>query len=226
MAGTRSRRDAARIGQGHEIAGAEARLASLTSAMAAAGAADESLLQQITSLAADVESALAASQFRFDAAQAYRELVEARIGELRERRLPAIQPIGEFIERRFGPAMRTCRATAHRLHDLSERVGRTSTLLSTRVGIVRERRNQALLASMDQRAKHQLRLQQAVESLSLVAIVYYAAGLVGYIVKAMRDLGANIAQDTMVGASVPLLAVIAIVASRLVRHHTNARGTA
>jgi uncharacterized membrane-anchored protein len=34
---------------------------------------------------------------------------------------------------------------------------------------------------MDERAKHQLRLQQTVERLSIAAVTYYGVGLVGYI---------------------------------------------
>jgi uncharacterized membrane-anchored protein len=45
--------------------------------------------------------------------------------------------------------------------------------------------NQSLLASMDRRAKLQLRLQQTVEGLSIAAIVYYMAGLVGYVANAL-----------------------------------------
>ena len=44
-----------------------------------------------------------------------------------------------------------------------------------------ERQNRDLLKSMDQRAKHQLRLQQTVERLSIAAVTYYGVGLVGYI---------------------------------------------
>lgn len=133
---------------------------------------DESLLQQLTRLAAEVESALAFSQFRFGACRAYFELVNARISELREQRLAGVQPIEEFMSRRFMPAVATCNTVSQRLHDLSERVAQTSALLSTRVDITRERQNQALLASMDRRVKLQLRLQQTVEGLSVAAIVY------------------------------------------------------
>ena len=104
-----------------------------------------------------------------------------RIAELRESRLPGLQTIEEFMARRFTPAVATCHTASQRLHGLSERVARASHLLSTRVDIARERQNQALLASMNRRARLQLRLQQTVEGLSVAAIVYYMAGLVGYV---------------------------------------------
>ena len=42
---------------------------------------------------------------------------------------------------------------------------------------------------MDRRAKLQLRLQQTVEGLSVAAIVYYVAGLIGYLAKAAKGAG-------------------------------------
>ncbi len=197
----------------------EALLAAVTADIAAGDGDDEALLHKLTRLAADVENGLAASQFRFSACRAYGELVSARIAELRERRLPGIQPIGEFMARRFAPAVATCTTVSLRQHRLSERVARASALLSTRVDIARERQNQALLGSMDRRAKLQLRLQQTVEGLSVAAIVYYAAGLVGYVAKAAQSAGAAVEPDLIVGISIPLLAVAVVLATRCARRH-------
>ena len=170
-------------------------------------AQDEQLLQQLMALAAEVESALASSQARFGASRAYHALVTTRIAELREQRIRGLQTIDEFMTRRLSPAMATCATVAQRLHDLSERVAQASSLLSTRVDIVRERQNQALLAATARRAKLQLRLQQTVEGLSVAAIVYYLAGLVGYGAKALKAAGAPLSPDLVTGAAVPLLAL-------------------
>ncbi|MEO8938035.1 MAG: DUF3422 domain-containing protein [Burkholderiaceae bacterium] len=192
-------------------------LASVTTDIASGSVDDEALLHKVTRLAAEVESGLAASQFRFGACRAYGELVATRIAELREARQPGIQPIGEFMTRRFTPAVATCAAVSQRLRDLSERVARASALLSTRVDIARERQNQALLASMDRRAKAQLRLQQAVEGLSVAAIVYYAAGLVGYLTKGLKSAGVHVEPDLLIGASIPLLFVMVFIVTRRAR---------
>jgi len=197
----------------------ENELASLTAAIAAGADArlDEGLLHSVTRLAADVERALAATQFRFGARKAYHDLVDTRIGELRERRIAGIQTVGEFMARRFTPAMATCATVAQRLHQLSERVAQASGLLSTRVDIARERQNQNLLASMDRRAHLQLRLQQTVEGLSVAAIVYYAAGLVGYVAKAMKSRGLPLDTDLLVALSIPVLAAMVLLALRRAR---------
>lgn len=195
----------------------ERSLSALTDSIAREGGDDETLLKQLTRLAAEVESSLAASQFRFGACRAYHELVMTRITELRERRLPGLQPIEEFMARRFTPAAATCASTSQRLHQLSERVSRASALLSTRVDITRERQNQRLLESMNRRAQLQLRLQQTVEGLSVAAIVYYGAGLVGYLAKALKAAGIPVQPDVAIGVAIPLIAMLVIWVMRRIR---------
>jgi uncharacterized membrane-anchored protein len=204
--------------QSPRILAIERALAALTDGIARDGGNDEALLHELTRLAAEIESGLAASQFRFSACRAYFELVSTRIAELREQRLPGIQTIEEFMARRFTPAVATCTTVSQRLHDLSERVAQASALLSTRVDITRERQNQALLASMDRRAKLQLRLQQTVEGLSVAAIVYYVAGLVGYLAKGLKAGGVPLQPDLAVGVMIPVILVGVVLALRRARH--------
>jgi len=201
----------------------ERELASLTDGLAQGQGEDEHLLHELTRLAAEVESGLAASQFRFGACRAYFELVTRRVAELRETRLPGLQTIEEFLARRFTPAVATCQTAEARLHGLSERIARASSLLSTRVDIARERQNQALLASMDRRARLQLRLQQTVEGLSVAAIVYYMAGLVGYLAKGIKAGGWRFEPDLIVGIAVPALAALAFFMVRRARRHAAER---
>jgi uncharacterized membrane-anchored protein len=197
----------------------EAALAELTAGIAQDSGREEALLHELTRLAAEVEQGLAGSQFRFGACRAYSQLVATRTAELRESRLPGLQTLDEFMTRRFSPAVATCATVSQRLHDLSERVSQASSLLATRVGIARERQNQALLASMNRRAQLQLRLQQTVEGLSVAAIAYYGAGLVSYLAKAAKSGGLAIDSDLVVGLAVPLLAGAVFVAVRRARRH-------
>jgi uncharacterized membrane-anchored protein len=195
----------------------ERALAALTEEMAREDRGDETLLGELTRLAAQVERTLAASRFRFGASRAYHDLVQARIGELRERRIPGLQTIDEFMARRLSPAMATCVSLSGRLQELSERVARASALLSTRVSIARERQNQVLLASMDRRARLQLRLQQTVEGLSVVAISYYVVGLIGYLAKGVSAAGAPINADLVTGLAIPVVAIGVALIVRWVR---------
>ena len=213
--------------QAPRIAAIEQSLATLTDQMARSDGApdpsvdvsqrDESLLHELTLLAAEIESGIAASHFRFGACEAYHGLVQRRIAELREVRLPGLQTVEEFMSRRLAPAAATCSTTAQRLKSLADRIGQTSALLATRVGIANERQNQHLIASMDRRARLQLRLQETVEGLSVAAIVYYVAGLMGYLSKALQGAGLPVDPDLVVGASIPLVAAMLMWSLRRMR---------
>lgn len=155
-----------------------------------ASVADEQrLLTRLTDLSAEVEGMAAATMYRFGAARAYYALVQKRVEELREQRVEGLQTLAESIERRLAPAMRTCEAAAERVEDHSERIGRAGQLLRTRVQIELEAKNSELLRTMARRARLQLRLQQTVEGLSVVAISYYSVGLLGYLFKAIERAG-------------------------------------
>ncbi len=204
--------------QSQVIVEVERSLATLTDDIARQSAADETLLDQLTNLAAEVERCLVQSQFRFGACKAYHVLVMRRIAELREQRLVGFQTIEEFMIRRFSPAVATCASTAQRLHDLSERVAQTSALLSTRVDIVREKQNHRLLDSMNRRARLQLRLQQTVEVISVVPITYYVVGLLGYLSRALHAAGSSIEPDLAEGIAIPVVAGLVIWVVRRAHH--------
>jgi len=85
------------------------------------------------------------------------------------------------MARRYLPAMRTAKSAENRLAAMLDRSERAAELLRTRVDVWRGAQNQELMQRMDRRADLQLRLQHTVEGLSVVAISYYAVGLMGYV---------------------------------------------
>ena len=197
-----------------QLVSIERALSELAEDIAHESADDDALLQRLTRLAAEVERHLASSQSRFSACRAYHDLVITRAGELREERLTGVQTMAEFMVRRFTPAAATCASVSQRLHELSERVSQTGTLLSARVEIAREAQNQLLLQSMDRRAKLQLRLQQTLEGFSVAAIVYYVVGLVGYSAKALKSAGWSIDPEIIAGVAIPVVTGVVILALR------------
>ncbi|HYD80513.1 MAG TPA: DUF3422 domain-containing protein [Paucimonas sp.] len=195
--------------------GIEGELATLTAAMVEAGKAggepddaddEQALLGEITGLAARVEKLALDNSYRFSASQAYFRLVRARIEELRESRIEGLPTIAEFMDRRLAPAMNTCEAMARRQEALAARIAHTNDLLRTRVGIVQEQQNRQILQSLNRRAAQQLRLQQAVEGLSVVAISYYFAGLCNYVGKAAKAAGWPVNPDIATGLLIPAIA--------------------
>jgi uncharacterized membrane-anchored protein len=170
---------------------------------------EQAQLKRLSALAAEIESLAARTPYRFGAARAYHTLVTRRIEELREQRIEGQQTIGEFMERRLAPAMRTCETMERRLDSLSERVARASEMLRTRVDVTLAAQNRDLLASMDRRARLQLRLQRTVEGLSVAAITYYAVGLVSYLMQGIGAAGLHVPKEIVVALAVPVLAAIA-----------------
>jgi uncharacterized membrane-anchored protein len=193
----------------------EQRLSQITTTMALPDCDDGLLLDQMTRLAAEVESHISHSQFRFGAAEAYYKIVEQRITDIREEKIQGIQTIGEFLTKRMQPAISSCKSTAKRFRLLSERISNASQLLRTRVDISIEQQNQALLTSMDKRAKIQLLFQETVEGLSIVAISTYIISLLHTSVKAAHTLGyQEFHPDIIAGIAIPFVLIIVAIGVR------------
>ncbi|HEY1130695.1 MAG TPA: DUF3422 domain-containing protein [Roseateles sp.] len=201
-----------------ELGSEEEQLASLMERFRSATDGDEALLNELVGLAARVEHALADHGARFSATRAYGGIVDRRMAELREAVVPGLQPLSEFLDRRFRPAVESCAATAARQAELSKRIARAAQLLQTRSEVERERQNQSLLASLDRRQGLQLRLQEMVEGLSVIAMTYYGVGLAAYALKPLaKTFGAN--EAWVVGATVPFVALAVIINLRRLRRH-------
>ncbi len=170
-----------------EIGELDTRLSHLVGDMTVDQSRPEATLKGLLGISSELEKLLVQSSFRFSATLAYEAIVHERIEVLREERMFGRQTMQEFMLRRFDPAMRTVKAAEARLRNLAERSMRAGTLLSTRVDVDRSEQNQKLLESMDRRADTQLRLQRTVEGLSVVAISYYAVGLVGNMAAPLAD---------------------------------------
>ncbi|MEL6767553.1 MAG: DUF3422 domain-containing protein [Pseudomonadota bacterium] len=162
---------------------------------------EQAILDELTALSAEIEALSASTAFRFGAARAYEAIVHERIEMMREERMVGRQLFSEFMFRRFDPAMRTVRAAEARLEGLATRASRTADLLRTRVDVALQAQNQDLLTSMDRRAALQLRLQETVEGLSVVAISYYAVSLGSYALAPVAEL-IDVEKDLLVAVSV------------------------
>ncbi len=167
---------------------------------------DGEFLERISTLASKIEEWISEHGLRFTAAEAYSQLTAKNLEELSEASLPGVQTLSEFMERRFAPAMSTCSWTQRRLRELSDRISRTTQILRTRIEFVNESQTQELLASMDRRAKIQLRLQETVEGLSVLVLTYYAVSLIIYMAKGAKELGLMIPAELIGGASAPIIA--------------------
>lgn len=178
---------------------------------------EQAMLKRLTTLAAENQTRHLRSDYRFAAANAYYEIVQQRIQELREGRIPGLQTFEEFNSRRLKPAFKTFQAVAARQQSLVLRMARATQLLSTRVDITRQQQNQALLASMNRRAEFQLRLQATVEGLSVAAVTYYVVSLIGILVESLIESGLPLNRALIMMASVPVVALTAYAGMRRIR---------
>ncbi|MFZ5756023.1 MAG: DUF3422 family protein [Pseudomonadota bacterium] len=174
-----------------------------------AGDSGRVLLDRLSGHAARLEQLRARLNYRLAATRAYYALVTRRLEQLRIREIRGLQTLSYFLDRRLTPAVRTCDAAGARMDDLSLRIDRAAELIRTRVELTIEEQNQALLTSMDRRSRMQLRLQQAVEGLSVVAISYYTVQLVHTLAEGLQHAGVPLDVTVVTAASVPV--VIAVV---------------
>jgi len=196
----------------------EDRLAQTTLEMKVAETRDsQTLLADLTELAAELEADAASSLYRFGASRAYDGIVVERLEALEEEAVPGYDTWGGFLQRRVAPAMRTCRSVEERQANLSRKLTRATTLLRTWVDVEVEKQNRDLLASMNNRARLQLRLQQTVEGLSVAAVSYYVVGLISYVAKGASIFGHTFAPEVVTAGSVPLALLLVWWAVRRVR---------
>ncbi|WP_066482743.1 MULTISPECIES: DUF3422 family protein [unclassified Sphingomonas] len=165
-----------------EVSALEQRLSVLTHEVSERASSDDGLLDELTFVSAELARIVASTRYRMSATRAYAELSLERLRSLHVGAVRGYQTLADFTERRLTPAVRTCESFVRRLEDLQQRAAWTSSLLRTRIDIALAKQNRDLLASMDQRTRLQLRLQQAVEGLSVVAISYYLIALLAYVI--------------------------------------------
>ena len=183
----------------------ERRLAALSRQIAERAAAEDQLLHELTSLSAELARLMAETRYRMSATRAYSQLVQDRSMTLGVQRVRGFQTLIDFTDRRLTPAVRTCESFSQRAEELSEQANWASSLLRARIDTTLERQNTELLQSMNRRAKLQLRLQQTVEGLSVLAISYYAIGILGYVTKSLNHVWPGLDPTLPLGIAAPFV---------------------
>lgn len=179
---------------------------------------DDELLARFSVLSADLLSVASQCGYRLAATAAYAEIVSDRLRDLAPIPIPGFQSLSDFTARRFYPAVRTCAALGRRIETLNRRCVQFTTLLRTRIETHIENQNGQLLRSMDRSARLQLRLQHLVEGLSVIAVSYYALGLLGYPVKAAEKLWPGVHAATLMGIAAPAMLLLVFLMLRRLRH--------
>jgi uncharacterized membrane-anchored protein len=198
--------------------GLDPKLMALVSALDTSERSPEAALHELLAISAELESLAVQFSFRFGATSAYEAIVNQRIEVMREQRIQGRQTFGEFMMRRYDPAMRTVKSAEARLKSMAERAQRAAELLRTRVDVERSAQNQKLLESMDKRADLQLRLQRTVEGLSTVAISYYAVNLAAYALEPLAHK-VHLSHGALMALLTPLVLLGVWLMVRRIRNH-------
>lgn len=180
----------------------EAGLRDLASDVVRADLADDTLLARVSALSMELMAISAGSSYRMSATAAYAELARERLSELAVEPIDGFPSLSDFNARRLLPAVRTCSSHTRRCAELSERAARFAALLRTRIETRIEEQNAQLLVSMEKSSSLQLRLQQLVEGLSVVALSYYLIGLAGYLLKGAEVVRPALHASTLTAALV------------------------
>ena len=155
----------------------------------------DAMMATLTSLSAqesELHSVWEKLAWRVGANQAYHELVFQRLDQLKAHGLEGYVGIRHFLKRRLTPAVSTAETVMRRRSELADQIDERAQLLRTQLQLNLQSQTRDLLASLDQSAVRQIRLQSAVEGLSTVAIAYYGVGLISPMIEpfvdpAMRD---------------------------------------
>ena len=205
----------------------ELRIAEVMRAISRAATTEEkrARLDELMALAVVVERDSTHLALHLAPAHAYYAMLLQAFKELREDKVPGVLSISTFVLRRVAPAVQTYTYLERRFEALSARLARAADLLRTAVELNVSEQNQLLLGRMDERAKLQLRLQETVEGLSIIAISYYTVGLLGYVFKGAKALGWHVQSDVAIALSVPVVVVSIWLGGRYLRHQLLGRGT-
>lgn len=165
------------------------------------------LLEKIVTIEAQLETYRAETTHRLSATRAYHQLVKDRLERINEEKIDEHLSIGEFINRRLNPALRTSESVQIWIEDLSKRIERASDLMRTRVNLNLQEQSRSQLSAMNQRSRLQFRLQETVEGLSIAAISYYAVGLLSYLFNGLPLKQLGLDKNILLAGSIPVVLV-------------------
>ena len=145
-------------------------------------------LDALHRLSVEVGRRIEETSFRFAATKAYGEIIAERLGRLGEASIGESTTVQRYLDNRVQPALATCRAMEKRLTDLGTKVQRSIELLDATITVSIQTQNQEVLDTISRTAQSQYRLQETVEGLSIIAISYYALGILGYIAEGLHEV--------------------------------------
>lgn len=135
-------------------------------------------------------------RFKLSGSVPYDRIVRGNLQTLQERPFPPLRPLSDYVLWRITGVADGYQQLLRRIDALQNDFDGTITVIRTRIELLLQDQNLALqdqnlrmLASVDKTTRSQAILQHTVESLSVIVITYYLAGLGNYVFKALHQLG-------------------------------------
>ncbi|HEX5645605.1 MAG TPA: DUF3422 family protein [Nitrospira sp.] len=146
--------------------------------------------------------------FELSAAVPYDKIVHSTLASLGEKPLEAYRPVSDYVLKGITGVAEGYQQLLKRIDTLRNGFEGIIGIIRTRVDLIVEAQNLALLQSVDKTTKSQVILQHTVEGLSVIVIAYYLAGLMGYVFKGFSEMGwianANLASAVFVPIAIGL----------------------
>ena len=127
--------------------------------------------------------------FELSAAVPYDKIVHSTLASLGEKPLEAYRPVSDYVLKGITGVAEGYQQLLKRIDTLRNGFEGIIGIIRTRVDLIVEAQNLALLQSVDKTTKSQVILQHTVEGLSVIVIAYYLSGLAGYIFKGLSEMG-------------------------------------
>lgn len=156
--------------------------------------------------------------FELSSSTPYDKIVHATLASLVEKPLESYRPISDYVLSGITGVAEGYQQLLKRIDTLRNGFEGIIAIIRTRVDLIVEAQNLALLQSVDKTTKSQVMLQHTVEGLSVIVIAYYLAGLAGYVFKGLSEMGwlnnANIASAIFVPIAIGLAFAVTMVSKK------------
>jgi uncharacterized membrane-anchored protein len=157
--------------------------------------------------------------FELSSSTPYDKIVHATLASLAEKPLESYRPISDYVLNGITGVADGYQQLLRRIDTLRNGFEGIIAIIRTRVDLIVEAQNLALLQSVDKTTKSQVILQHTVEGLSVIVIAYYLAGLAGYVFKGLSEMGwltnANIASAVFVPIAIGLAFAVTMLSKKV-----------
>jgi uncharacterized membrane-anchored protein len=127
--------------------------------------------------------------FELSASIPYDKIVHTTLTSIAEHPMDSYRPISDYVLGGITGVAEGYQQLLRRIDTLRGGFEGIIAIIRTRIDLILESQNLALLQSVDKTTKSQVILQHTVEGLSVIVIAYYLAGLAGYVFKGLAELG-------------------------------------